>query len=109
MTHECMNVDGAMETVGRRQLWGIYFDDDRSPTLRARDRGYNSRAIAEEFLREIEKTPQSREYRVVAICQPFLGDNSWKICGGREAVLPSKRESAGGFVQFGKPPAGGES
>jgi hypothetical protein len=37
MTHECMNNDGDMVTTGRPQLWGIYFDDDRSPTLRARD------------------------------------------------------------------------
>lgn len=109
MTHECMNVDGVMEIVGGAQLWGIYFDDDRSPTLRARDRGFVTEAQANAALAVLLASHRvSREYRVVAICEPAPG--IWKICGGREAVLPSKREMAGGGIQFGKPPAaGGES
>ena len=86
MTHECMNNDGVMEIVGGPQLWGIYFDDDRSPTLRARDRGFTTADDAREALRHILRAPaQSREYRVVAICEPQPG--VWKICGGRQAVM----------------------
>lgn len=106
MTHECMNNDGVMETVGRPQQWGIYYDDDRSPTLRARNRGFATEEQARDQMEYIEKSfgwPESREYRVVAICEPSPG--VWKICRGREAVMPSKRPDpwAPGGVQVGKP------
>lgn len=112
MTHECMNNDGVMETVGRPQQWGIYFDDARSPTLRARNRGYKSEAEAQESLDWINTSDvlanPTVEHRVVAICEPQAG--VWKICGGRAAVMPAKRgdhfPDAREKVQFGKPPAG---
>ena len=103
MTHECMNTDGVMETVGRPQVWGIYFDDDQSPTLRARDRGFATEEDAREAMGFLLANPHSREYRVVAICQ--VEPIGWKICGGRKAVEPSKRPDpwTPGGVQVGKP------
>lgn len=108
MTHQCMNNDGQMETVGRDFAWAVYFDDGRSPTL---ERHKVLHGIAEELSLKEEaeyiaadlRRMGRPDVRVVQVC---LGETPtfgiWKVCGGRAAIEPERPREPGG-VQVGRP------